>query len=138
MSDFFRDQWAYFDPDATGFIKTVHYPKFLLSLGEPLGWDITYEHSFIKQREYMSIARLPRYNKRLEYSFMDVFEQLILIMIIRREVVNFAIKNDIHRLLDSNNDGAENKILEINNETIKRVKLSIKENASKVQANYMA
>ena len=85
----------------------------------------------------MSIARLPRYNKRLEYSFMDVFEQLILIMIIRREVVNFAIKNDIHRLLDTNNDGAENKILDINNETIKRVKQSIKENASKVQANYM-
>ena len=86
----------------------------------------------------MSIARLPRYNKRLEYSFMDVFEQLILIMIIRREVVNFAIKNDIHRLLDSNNDGAETKILDINNETIKRVKQSINENASKVQANYMA
>jgi hypothetical protein len=59
-------------------------------------------------------------------------------MIIRREVVNFAIKNDIHRLLDTNHDGAENKILDINNETIKRVKLSIKENASKVQANYMA
>jgi hypothetical protein len=59
-------------------------------------------------------------------------------MIIRREVVNFAIKNDIHRLLDSNNDGAETKILDINNETIKRVKQSINENASKVQANYMA
>ena len=86
----------------------------------------------------MSIARLPRYNKHLEYSFMDVFEQLILIMIIRREVVNFAIKNDIHRLLDSNNDGAETKILDINNETIKRVRQSIKENTSKVQANYMA
>jgi hypothetical protein len=69
---------------------------------------------------------------------MDVFEQLILIMIIRREVVNFAIKNDIHRLLDSNNDGAETKILDINNETIKRVRQSIKENTSKVQANYMA
>lgn len=114
LSDFFRDQWAYYDPDATGFIKCSHYPRFLMSLGEPLGWDITYEHSFIKQREYMSIARLPRYNHRLEYSFMDVFEQLILIMIIRREVVNFAIKNDIHSLLDRHNYAEENKILDIN------------------------
>ena len=86
----------------------------------------------------MTIARLPRYNKRLEYSFMDVFEQLILIMIIRREVVNFAIKNDIHSLLDTGHDGAETKIHDINNETIKRVKMSIKENASKVQENYLA
>ena len=78
------------------------------------------------------MARLPRYNKRQEYGFMDVFEQLILIMIIRREVVNFAIRNDIHSLLDSNNDGAESKILDINNETIKRVKQSIKDSASKV------
>ena len=78
------------------------------------------------------MARLPRYNKRLEYGFIDVFEQLILIMIIRREVVNFAIRNDIHSLLDTKNDGAENKILDINNETIKRVKQSIRENASKV------
>jgi hypothetical protein len=80
----------------------------------------------------MAIARLPRYNKRLEYGFIDVFEQLILIMIIRREVVNFAIRNDIHSLLDTKNDGAESKILDINNETIKRVKQSIRENASKV------
>jgi hypothetical protein len=78
------------------------------------------------------MARLPRYNKRLEYGFIDVFEQLILIMIIRREVVNFAIRNDIHSLLDTKNDGAESKILDINNETIKRVKQSIRENASKV------
>ena len=53
----------------------------------------------------MAMARLPRYNKRLEYGFIDVFEQLILIMIIRREVVNFAIRNDIHSLLDTKNDG---------------------------------
>jgi hypothetical protein len=53
-------------------------------------------------------------------------------MIIRREVVNFAIRNDIHSLLDTKNDGAESKILDINNETIKRVKQSIRENASKV------
>jgi hypothetical protein len=71
------------------------YPKFLISLGEPLGWDVTYEHSFIKQMEYFSIIRLPKYNKKKDVNFMDVFEQLILIMIIRREVINFGIKYDI-------------------------------------------
>lgn len=28
-----------------------------------------------------------------EYQFMDVFEHLILIMIIRREVIHYSIKN---------------------------------------------
>ena len=79
----------------------------MLSLGDPLGWDITYEHKYIKQREYMTIVKLPRYNQKREYSFIDVFEQLILIMIVRREVVNFAIKNDIPSLLDTKNNAAE-------------------------------
>ena len=35
---------------------------------------------------------------------MDVFEQLILIMIIRREVINFAIKNRMFNLLDTKLD----------------------------------
>lgn len=42
---------------------------------------------------------LPKYNTGLEYYFMDVFEQLILIMIIRREIINFAIKTKHLELL---------------------------------------
>lgn len=75
----------------------------------------------------MKIARLPRYNTRSEYSFMDVFEQLILVMIIRREVVNFAIKNDIPSLLDTKNNAGE-EIEKINSNTIKRVQQSFKGN----------
>jgi hypothetical protein len=39
---------------------------------------------------------------------MDVFEQLILIMIIRREVINFAIKNRMLHLLDTKADDIKN------------------------------
>jgi hypothetical protein len=42
---------------------------------------------------------LPKYNTGMEYYFMDVFEQLILIMIIRREIINFAIKTKHLELL---------------------------------------
>jgi hypothetical protein len=35
---------------------------------------------------------------------MDVFEHLILLMIIRREVIHFAIKNQLIHLLGAQND----------------------------------
>jgi hypothetical protein len=79
-----------------------------VALGEPLGWDVTFEHSYIKQQEYLSHVNLPRYNKGTEYYFMDVFEQLILIMIIRREIINFAIKNRQFNLLDTKADEIKN------------------------------
>ena len=47
---------------------------------------------------------LPKYNTGMEYYFMDVFEQLILIMIIRREVINFAIKTKHLELLGALED----------------------------------
>ena len=60
---------------------------------------------------------------------MDVFEQLILIMIIRREVVNFAIRHDIPMLMDTKNEDMDTHIQNINKETIKRVQESFKGNA---------
>ena len=47
---------------------------------------------------------MPKYNTGTEYYFMDVFEQLILIMIIRREIINFAIKNKHYELLGAINE----------------------------------
>ena len=76
------------------------YPKFLLALGDPLGWDITYNHNFVKQMEYLSEVALPRYNQQQDFYFMDVFEHLVLIMIIRREVINFSLKNNRNELLN--------------------------------------
>ena len=40
----------------------------------------------------MGEISIPKYNTVSEYYFLDVLEHLILIMIIRREVINFAIK----------------------------------------------
>ncbi len=73
-------------------------------MGDPLGWDITFEHNFIKQQEYLALVNLSKYNSGKEYYFMDVFEHLITIMIIRREVIHFAIKNQLIHLLGASND----------------------------------
>lgn len=54
MSDHFREVWSVFDPDATSFIKMAVYPKFLVELGDPLGWDYTFEHNYHKQQEYLA------------------------------------------------------------------------------------
>jgi hypothetical protein len=80
------------------------YAKFLLALGEPLGWDITYNHNYIKQMEYLKEVALPRYNQQNEFYFTDVFEHLVLIMIIRREVFNYALKNNMEELLNTESE----------------------------------
>jgi hypothetical protein len=46
---------------------------------------------------------LTKYNTGSEYYFMDVFEHLILLMIIRREIINFGIKNKHYELLGAIN-----------------------------------
>jgi hypothetical protein len=99
LNDHFRKSWAIFDPDASGFIRIHSYRKFLIVLGEPLGWNVTYEHDFIKQQEYLAEISLPKHNSGMEYYLMDVFEHLILIMIIRREIINFAIQSRHYELL---------------------------------------
>ncbi len=58
LSNHFRDCWSVYDPDvrlklllilqATGFIKVDLLDKLLLLLGNPLGWDNSYEHNYLK------------------------------------------------------------------------------------------
>ena len=104
LSENFRDCWSLYDPDATSFIKVKNYKRFLLDLGEPLGWDPTFNHNFIKQHEYLAEISLPKYNTEREYQFMDVFEHLVLIMIIRREVINFGIRSKHFELLGNTHE----------------------------------
>jgi hypothetical protein len=73
-------------------------------LSNPLGWDVSFEHNYNKKQEYLDMVHLPLSNKEKEYQFMDVFELLTMIMIIRRETIHFAIKNDQIHLLNINND----------------------------------
>ena len=42
---------------------------------------------------------MPKHNSSMEYYLMDVFEHLILIMIIRREIINFAISTKHYELM---------------------------------------
>jgi hypothetical protein len=116
LSEHFRDCWSVYDPDATSFLSHKLYAQFLLDLGEPLGWDFSFNHNFIKQHEYLAEIVLPRHNTGKEYQYMDVFEHLVLIMIIRREVINFAIRTKHLELLGAaegenkeNGDGDEGK-----------------------------
>ena len=48
---------------------------------------------------YLAEISLPKYHCASEYYFLDVLESLILIMIIRREVINYAIKTKHFELL---------------------------------------
>jgi hypothetical protein len=48
LSNRFREVWSRYDPSATSFMRAHSYNKFLLQLGEPLGWDSSYEHNFLK------------------------------------------------------------------------------------------
>ena len=84
---------------ASSFITKHEYPKFLLKLGEPLGWNVSFQHNYLKQMAYLAEISLPKYNCANDYYFLDVLEQLILIMIIRREVINYAIKSQHYELL---------------------------------------
>lgn len=55
---------------------------------------------------------MPKYNTGSEYYFMDVFELLILIMIIRREVINFGIKTKHYELLGASKKQEEGAIVD--------------------------
>jgi hypothetical protein len=70
-----------------------------MQLGEPLGWNVSYQHNYVKQMAYLAEISLPKYHCASEYYFLDVLELLILIMIIRREVINYAIKSKHFELL---------------------------------------
>ena len=87
ISEHFKQVWSEFDPDGTSFMRISQLRNFMLKLGEPLGWDITYHHNFIKQEEYFKEITLPKYNTATEYYFMDVFELLILLMIIYNSII---------------------------------------------------
>lgn len=43
---------------------------------------------------------IPKYNNQSEYYFTDVFDHLVLLMIIRRELINFGMKHKRYELLN--------------------------------------
>lgn len=49
----------------------------------------------------MTEVFLPRRNKNKELYFMDIFEHLVMMMIIRREIINYALKSGHVELITS-------------------------------------
>ena len=38
----YRDAWAEFDPDGTGFMPASQFSDLMLKFGPPLGWDSSF------------------------------------------------------------------------------------------------
>ena len=45
----YRDAWAEFDPNATGYIESVKFADLMLAFGPPLGWDDSFREKPKKQ-----------------------------------------------------------------------------------------
>jgi hypothetical protein len=43
----------------------------------------------LKQQEYLAEVNLPKHNNQKDYQFMDVFENLALLMIVKKEVKDY-------------------------------------------------
>eukprot|EP00347_Sterkiella_histriomuscorum_P013804 403363301 len=91
-SDRFREVWANYDPDGTTFMSSQSYGLFLERLGQPLGWELDYTYNYLKQLNYLDEVSLPKYNAGKDYQFMDVFESLALLMIVKKEVKKYLVK----------------------------------------------
>ena len=40
----YKDAWAEFDPEATGYIEVNKFADLMLTFGPPLGWDYSYQN----------------------------------------------------------------------------------------------
>ena len=89
-TEYFRDVWSRFDPNATCFIRTKDFPKLMLALGAPIGWDESFRHDKAKQKLFIKGLRLQSYNGYTKYQFINVLENLALNMIVNREVACIA------------------------------------------------
>jgi len=44
-----RDIWSHYDPFASGFIRISDFPRFMLRLGPPIGWQDSFRDDKVKQ-----------------------------------------------------------------------------------------
>ena len=51
----YRNAWAKFDPEATGFIESSQFGELLFAFGPPLGWSSSYRNKPKKQRLFMKL-----------------------------------------------------------------------------------
>lgn len=85
-TEYFRDVWSRFDPNATGFIKTKNFPNLMFALGAPIGWDPQYREDRKIQKLFIKNLKLQTYNNYSKFQFINVLENLALNMIVKKEV----------------------------------------------------
>ena len=51
----YKDAWAEFDPDATGYIEAKNFADLMLKFGPPLGWDSSYQNKPTKQALFFKL-----------------------------------------------------------------------------------
>ena len=78
---------------------------------------------------YFAETSLPKYNSSTEYYFLDVFEHLILLMIIRREIINYSIKTKHFELLGTIDEkelnGYNDLLFQIKNNRVKSLQENV-------------
>ena len=78
IREHFRDVWSEFDHDATGFIAVEDFNQFMFKLGEPLGWDNSYENNAFKQLSFINKMNFDTYYNYTKYAFVNVIENLVM------------------------------------------------------------
>ncbi len=48
-------------------MRATSYGKFLEMLGEPLGWDDSFNFNYLKQLEYLEQVSIPKYNEGMDF-----------------------------------------------------------------------
>ncbi|TNV88156.1 hypothetical protein FGO68_gene6076 [Halteria grandinella] len=76
IREHFREVWADFDPDATTFIRLSELRTFLFALGQPLGFDPSFNGRRFLQDKFIASLDLPTYHDFTSYQFLDVLDAL--------------------------------------------------------------
>ena len=53
----FKESWAKFDPDATGYIKESYFTHLMFDIGSPMGWDESYRDNKEQQNSFSVMAK---------------------------------------------------------------------------------
>ena len=84
----YRDAWAQFDPEATGYIEATKFADLMLKFGPPLGWDESFRDKHVKQVLFFKLIRqnMKTYHNHTLIQFSDVLDAITLFYIIKTEV----------------------------------------------------
>jgi len=64
----------------------LDYPKLLLRVGAPLGWDESFKNNYELQAKYLENVNIKKRNKGKNYQFLDVLEHQVLFMLLNKEI----------------------------------------------------